>query len=91
MEMVVHGQPMKEAEKEKSKYGKYDEYEIKDCARTIAKAEEIKQDKEKMKYVAMCLKEKKEATARAYTSVEDLRKRAKEVASDDQGNSNSSY
>lgn len=92
MEMVVHGQPTEKEKEEKSKYGKYDEYEIKECARTLVKAEEIKADKDKMKYVAMCLKEKKKALDRVpINNLDDLKKRAKDVASADKGNSYSDY
>lgn len=58
---------------EKKKYGKYEEYEIKDCARTIQQAEEIKADKEKMKYVKMCLEEKAKAAKKAVKSIQDIR------------------
>lgn len=78
--MVVHGSEVKD-KKEKKKYGKYEEYEIKDCARTIMKAEEIKADKEKMKYVAMCLKEKATAAKKAVTSIQDIRNASKEMGS----------
>lgn len=69
----------KNMEKKKSKYGKFDEWEIKDAARTITEAEEIKKDSEKMKYIKMCLKEKLEDAKKAIKSVQDIRDAEKEV------------
>ena len=43
------------------KYGKYDEWDIKHFADVLSEAEEIKNDKEKMKYVLPLLEEKKKA------------------------------
>lgn len=78
MEMVVSGSPTEEKE-EKKEYGKYSEYDIKDAVRTLLEAEEIKADKEKMKYVEMCIKKKK----KAINSISDLRERAQELNDDD--------
>lgn len=64
-----------ENEKEK-KYGDFDDWEIESAARTILEAEEIKKDKEKMKYVGQCLKAKGEAYSAAITSLDDLKKLA---------------
>lgn len=75
MEVKIHAEPVKSEEKEK-KYGKYDDWEIESAARTIIEAEEIKRDKEKMKAVGQCLKEKGEAYSSAITSLDDLRKLA---------------
>tara|TARA_R110002012_G_scaffold303533_1_gene505349 strand:+ start:5842 stop:6078 length:237 start_codon:yes stop_codon:yes gene_type:complete len=69
----------KNMEKKKSKYGKFDEWDIKDAARTITEAEEIKKDAEKMKHVEKCLKEKAEAAKKAVKSVQDIRDAAKEM------------
>lgn len=66
-------------EKKKSKYGKFDEYDIKNAARTITEAEEIKADEEKMKHVAECLKEKAEASKKAVNSIQDIRDAASEM------------
>ena len=82
MEMVVRGESVEEEKKEKKKYGKFEEYEIKDCARTIVKAEEIKADKEKMKYVKMCLEEKAKAATKAVKSIQDIRDAAKDMGYD---------
>lgn len=82
MEIKVHGEPVEE--KKDKKYGKYDEYEIKDCARTIMKAEEIKADKEKMKYVKKCIEEKAYAAKKAIKSIADIRNASKEM--DNPGN-----
>ena len=78
MEMTVSGSPVKE-KKEKKKYGKYEEYDIRDDARTIQRAEEIKADKDKMKYVKMCLEEKAAAAKKAVTSIQDIRDAAKDA------------
>ena len=80
MEMKVCGE---EVEKEDSKYGKFKEYEIKDAARTIIEAEEIKKDKEKMKYVKICLENKSEAASNAIKTIADIRKAADDMPNDD--------
>ena len=80
MEVKVAGEPV---EKEKSKYGKFEEYEIKSAARTIVEAEEIKQDKEKMKYVKECLKEKAESSKKAYMSIADMKAKYKQMEKED--------
>lgn len=64
--------------KEKKKYGKFDEWEIRDAADTLIRAEQIKGDKEKMKYVQMCLDEKEKDTKKAITSIEGLKNEYKE-------------
>lgn len=66
-----------EYKKEHNEYGqmgKYRNYEIKDAARTITEAEEIKKDPDKMKFVSKCLKMKAEAAQEAVNSLDDLRK-----------------
>lgn len=63
--------------KDKKEYGKYEKYEVESWASTLMKAEEIKANPEKMKYVKMCLDKKK----KAISSIDDLRKRAQEVES----------
>lgn len=79
MEVKIHAMPVESEEKEK-KYGKFDDWEIESAARTLAEAEEIKADPEKMKYVKMCMEEKmggmKKALA-SVSSVDDLRQLAK--------------
>lgn len=45
----------------KEKYGKYDSWEIESAVDTIVKAEEIKLDKDKMKYVLPILEKRKRA------------------------------
>lgn len=60
----------------KKEYGKYDKYEVENWADTLMKAEEIKQDAEKMKYVKQCLAKKKTAI----NSIADLRAVAQEKA-----------
>lgn len=53
-----------ETQNEKEK-PKYDEWEIKDAVRTLVRAEEIKQDKELMAFVAPKLKEQQVAIVNA--------------------------
>lgn len=67
-----------EYKKEHNDYGqmgKYRNYEIKDCARTIREAEEIKADPEKMKYVKKCLMKDASAMQNAITSISGLREK----------------
>lgn len=71
------------AKKEKSKYGKYDEWEIKDAADTLIRAEDIKSDKEKMKQVRKCLDEKFKDTKKAITSIQGLKDAYNEKYGDD--------
>jgi len=78
MEVAVSGQPIDKKEKKKP-YGKYEEYEIKDAVRTLMEAEEIKADKEKMKYVRMCIAKKK----KAINSIDDLRSKIDELMEKD--------
>jgi hypothetical protein len=73
--MKVEVEVEKGEEKEK-KYGEYDDWEIESAARTLIEAEEIKKDKDKMKYVGECLKAKGEAYSAAITSLDDLKKLA---------------
>jgi hypothetical protein len=76
MEVKIHAQPLESSEAKEKKYGKYDDWEIESAARTLIEAEEIKKDKEKMKYVGECLKAKGDAYSAAITSLDDLRKLA---------------
>jgi len=66
---------MKE-EKKKSKYGKFDEWEIESLADKMIAIEECKKDKKKMEMVLKCLKEKEEGAEKAITSIADIRKAA---------------
>lgn len=70
---------IKESEEGKEKkYGKFDDWEI-DCAvDALIRAEEIKNDSEKMKYVEPLLKEKLEKTKKAISSLTGLKAAAKE-------------
>lgn len=79
MKMEVSGDPVKE-EKE---YGDYDKYEIESAARTLKEAEEIKADKEKMKYVKMCMEKQVKAVNKAYKSIADMREDYKNMKDDD--------
>lgn len=72
MKAEIQAEPTSSKE-EKKEYGKYDKWEIENAARTLVEAEEIKADKEKMKYVAMCMKKKHTAEKKAIESIDDLR------------------
>lgn len=72
MQVKINAEPV-ESKEEKKEYGKYDKWEIESAARTLVEAEEIRADKEKMKYVAMCMKKKHVAEKKAIESIADLR------------------
>lgn len=76
MEVKIHAEPV-ESKEEKKEYGKFDKWEIESAARTLVEAEEIKADKEKMKYVKMYMGKKRMAEKKVIESIEDLRKVAK--------------
>ncbi len=59
-------------EKEKKEYGKFDRWEIENAVKTIIEAEQIKLDKEKMKYVLPLLEEQKKALDKASSAAEVL-------------------
>lgn len=59
-------------EKEKKEFGKFDRWEIESAVRTIIEAEQIKLDKEKMKYVLHMLEEQKKALDKASSAAEVL-------------------
>lgn len=59
-------------EKEKKEYGKFDRWEIENAVKTIIEAEQIKLDKEKMKYVLPLLEEQKKALDKALSAAEVL-------------------
>lgn len=48
-------------EEEKKEYGKYDRWEIESAVETIIKAEQLKLDKDKMKYILPLLEKQKKA------------------------------
>lgn len=60
------------AEKEKNEYGKFDRWEIESAVRTIIEAEQIKLDKEKMKYVLPMLEKQKKALDKVATAADIL-------------------
>jgi len=69
--------------KKDNKYGqngKYSDWEIDDWARDITRAEKIKNDPEKMKYVKKCLAEDAQAMQDAITSIDGLKQRQQELA-----------
>lgn len=59
-------------EKEKKEFGKFDRWEIESAVKTIIEAEQIKLDKEKMKYVLPMLEEQKKALDKASSAAEVL-------------------
>ena len=61
-----------EPKKEKKEFGKFDRWEIESAARTLIEAEQIKLDKEKMKYVLPLLEEQKQALDKASSAAEIL-------------------
>lgn len=56
--------------------GKYYDYQIKDAARTLTKAEEIKDDKEILKYVIKCVEEDSKKAKKAFSSIKEIREHA---------------
>lgn len=83
MEVKIHAEPV-ESEPKKKEYGKYDKWEIESAARTLVEAEEIKADKEKMKYVKMCMEKQYGASKRAIESIADLRALSKGEMEDEE-------
>lgn len=61
-----------EAKKEKKEFGKYDRWEIESAVRTLIEAEQIKLDKDKMKYVLPMLEKQKKALDKASSAAEVL-------------------
>lgn len=59
-------------EKEKKEFGKFDRWEIESAVETIIRAEQIKLDKEKMKYVLPLLEKQKKAIDKASSAAEIL-------------------
>ena len=53
--------------------GKYYDYKIKDAARTLTEAEEIKGDHALMKYVSKCVDKDLKNAKKAVSSIQDLR------------------
>lgn len=77
---------MKPSEVKSEKMGEWDKWQIESWARSIMEAEEVKADPEKMKYVLPMLKDKVkgfEAVKKSISSIEDLRKVAKEESSEE--------
>ena len=58
--------------KEKKEYGKFDRWEIENAVKIIIEAEQIKLDKEKMKYVLPLLEEQKKALDNVSSAAEVL-------------------
>lgn len=72
-----------EVEQKEKEYGEYDKWEIESAVRTILEAEAIKADKEKMKYVAECMKKQSEQMKKAVGSIEELKAIAKKKSMED--------
>lgn len=58
---------------EKKEYGKYDKWEVEGWADILIKAEELKANPEKMKYIKMCMKKKLGETKKVISSLDDVR------------------
>lgn len=67
------------APKKDKKYGKFDEWEISSAVDALIRAEEIKCDKEKMKYVGPMLEKRFKETKKTITSIEGLRDKYKSM------------
>lgn len=61
-----------EEKKEKKEFGKFDRWEIESAVECLIRAEQIKLDKEKMKYVLPLLEKQKSALDKATTAAEIL-------------------
>lgn len=61
-----------ETKKEKKEFGKYDRWEIESAASTLIEAEQIKLDKDKMKYVLPILEKQKKALDKVSSAAEIL-------------------
>ncbi|MBQ8475710.1 hypothetical protein IJ531_01460 [bacterium] len=61
-----------ELKEEKNKYGKFDEWVIRDAVDCLVRAEEIKKDKEKMKYVLPMLDKQAKSILEAKSAAEIL-------------------
>lgn len=68
---------------EEKEYGKWNKWEIESAARTLLEAAAIKQDKEKMKYVAECMRKQADAMDEVVGSLDDLKKIAKKKIAED--------
>lgn len=78
MEVKINAEPVDP--KEDAKYGDYDEWEIDSAVNTLIEAEQIKADKDKMKYVYPILQEKLNKTKTAIDSLAKLKDVIKEKA-----------
>ena len=58
--------------KKETKYGKYEDWEIKGAADTLSEAEEIKADPEKMKHVEAHMNEKVAHTKKALGNIKEV-------------------
>lgn len=70
----LKGNKMSELEnnKENKEFGKFDRWEIESAVRTLIEAEQIKLDKDKMKYVLPLLEKQKQALDKASSAAEVL-------------------
>lgn len=82
IEVKVLGETIEKKEEEKE-YGKYDKWDIQRAADTLIEAEAIKADKDKMKYVSICLKEKASGMKNVISSLDELNQVAKKKMKED--------
>lgn len=77
MKVEIEASPM--TEDKKKEYGKWDKWEIESCADCLIRAEEIKADPEKMKYVKQLIDQKYKGVKKVVSSIKDVRAAASEV------------
>jgi hypothetical protein len=61
-----------ETEKEESKYGKFEEYEIKCAADAVREVEELKNNPEKLKYVKEYMKHEADVLTKSLGSISSI-------------------
>lgn len=84
MEVKINATPLEGSEEKEKKYGKYDEWEICSAVDCLLRAEEIKNDKEKMAYVKPLLDEKMGNLSKAIRSLSDLKAVAKKKMAEEE-------
>jgi len=80
---VCEERMIEERDNEYGQDGAFADYEIKDAAECIIRAEKIKGDEKMMRFVSKCLEKEAKASKKAYTSIEDLEERRQELAKED--------
>jgi len=74
---------MKKKDNDYGQKGAYSDWEIKDWARDITRAEELKSNPDKMQYIQKCLDKDFKAMKKAISSIEGLRDKRQELLGDD--------